>query len=401
MGSAETYRALTAERSRWIGLVDDLVAVDSGPGDRSGAAEVADVLLDRWRRSGFDVEVVPHESPLLIARHRAPAPAVRLLLVGHYDTVFPAGTAAARPFAVGAGGRATGPGAADMKAGLAIQLAAVWAARAAELDLDITVLVNGDEESGSIASRSVIEALARTSDLALVFEPCDPDGALVLGRPGVRRFRVETTGRAAHTGVDPETGRNAIEGMARVVVAVQSLECPERGTVAVTQIAGGSRPNVVPAAATAVIDARARDAGAFDQVEAELQRIVADTGVQGVTAVLERLEERPPFSAVPQSIALARRLGSRADEIGVHLAAREGQGSSDGNLTAGAGVPTLDGLGPGGGGLHSPEEWFDVDSFFQRAALVAVLLEDLARPSIVRDEALGHRHDDQRPIPSQ
>ena len=252
MGVREALQHLDSERETWLNLVAQMVNVDSGPGDADGADRMVEILSSAWSDIRCSVEVVPGDSPLLLIKRAGPGP--RVLMVGHYDTVFPEGTAAGRPFHM-EDGRGFGPGSADMKSGLVTQLASVSLLEPECCDL--TVLINGDEESGSVDSRTVIEQQASRADFALVFEPGEPDGAIVVGRPGVRRFRISTHGRAAHSGVEPEKGRNAIEGIAHLALAVQELgRGGDFGTVTVSQITGGTRPNIVPAEASMVVDAR-------------------------------------------------------------------------------------------------------------------------------------------------
>ena len=367
----ERLAGLREQAGRWLDLCGRLVSVDSGPGDLGGANRMVDILSDVWTGAGCVVETVGDVPPVLVARRTGPGP--RVLMVGHYDTVFSSGAADARPFSV-QGSRASGAGAADMKAGLVVQAAAM--AATSDQACDITVLINGDEESGSVGSRSIIESFASRADIALVFEPGEPDGALVVGRPGVRRFRLSTRGRAAHTGVDPEKGRNAIEGIAHLVLAIQGLgRRGDLGTVTVAQIMGGSRPNVVPAESHVVVDARIPDEAAGDRLAAELDGLAGDVPVRDVTASVEPLENRPPLVPDRVSKAIAARLGRLAAEAGLTIEARHARGSSDGNFTSALGVPTLDGLGPPGGGFHTEDEWLEVDGIFTRAALISGLLE--------------------------
>ncbi len=268
-----------------------------------------------------------------------------------------------------------------MKAGLVVQIAAV--ALSGGSGCDLTVLINGDEESGSVRSRDAIREAASQAEVALIFEPGEPDGALVLGRPGVRRFRISTRGRAAHSGVDPESGRNAIEGIAHLALAVQDLgRGGDYGTVTVSQIAGGTRPNIVPADASMVVDARVPTDAVGESLVDALRELVSSVPIDGVLGSLELLEDRPAFAPSDESGHFVRSLQQLGEQVSITLGARSAGGSSDGNFTSGAGVPTIDGLGPPGGGFHTAEEWFDVDGLFVRAALVAGLLDELAETKL-------------------
>ncbi|MDH4116733.1 MAG: M20 family metallopeptidase [Acidimicrobiia bacterium] len=361
---------LRERRAHWVDTLARMVSIDSGPGDTAGAEAMVGLLTAVWTELGWPVEIRHAGAPVLLARRSGPGP--RVLLMGHYDTVFAVGTVAARPFAV-ADGRATGPGASDMKAGLVVQAAAM-----SILDdgrCDITVMVNGDEESGSVGSRPLIEDLARHADVALVFEPGGPDGAIVTGRPGVRRFRAETIGRPAHTGVEPEKGRNAIEGMAHLVLSIAELgRRGDLGSVTVSMIDGGSRPNIVPEGASIVIDGRVPTPEAGDRLAVELEAIAASVPVDGVTGRLQHLEDRPAFVPSEESLRIAGTLQQLSAELGLDLDARPARGSSDGNFSSGLGVPTIDGLGPPGSAFHTDHEWLEVDGIFTRAAMVASLM---------------------------
>ncbi len=374
--SVATKLAILREsEQRWLEVLAEMVSVDSGPGDSAGADSMVALLSSLWEGLGFAVEIEQAGAPVVIARR--PGPGRRLMLIGHYDTVFPAGTVAARPFQV-RDGRATGPGSSDMKAGLVVQVAAMSVLD--DQHCDLIVMINGDEESGSVGSRPLIERLATTVDLALVFEPGEPDGAIVTGRPGVRRFRMGTIGRPAHTGVEPEKGRNAIEGMAHLVLAVADIgRRGDLGSVTVAMIEGGSRPNIVPEHASIVIDGRVPTEEAGDRLAVELAELCFDVPIDGVSAWVERLEDRPAFVPVGGSGEVVDTLQRLAAEAGLTLPARPARGSSDGNFTSGMGVPTIDGLGPPGGAFHTDDEWFHVDGLMSRAALVAGLVESIGR----------------------
>ncbi len=366
---------LEKSEADWVNTLAEMVSVDSGPGDTDGADRMVGILKDLWKELGWDVEVQHAGAPVVLARRPGVGP--RILLVGHYDTVFPSGTAAERPFEV-TEGRAQGPGSADMKAGLVVQAAAM-----SVLDddrCDLMVMTNGDEESGSIGSRPLIEALAPEADVVLVFEPGEPDGAIVTGRPGVRRFRIGTVGRSAHTGVEPELGRNAIEGVAHVVLAVAEVNRRgDFGTVTVATIEGGSRPNIVPAEATILIDGRVPTQEAGDRLAQELARVASSIPVSDVSGWLEPLEDRPAFVPTEESTRYAALFCRLAQEAGVEVSARPARGSSDGNFTAGMGIPTLDGLGPPGGSFHTDGEWVSVGGICIRAAIVAGFIEMIGK----------------------
>src|SRR5436190_518239 len=237
-------------------FLERMVNMDSPSLDKALVDRMARFVGSQFEAIGGRVEYVPAErfGDHLVVRFEG-ASKERVLLLGHTDTVFPAGEAARRPFTVGSD-RATGPGVFDMKAGIAV----MWSALRAlgELPRSVTVLLNSDEELGSVSSRDLIQREAAAASAVLVLEPSLPGGVLKTARKGVGRFTVKAIGRAAHAGVDPERGINAIEEIAHQVLQLQRLSDPSRGTtVTAGLIQGGTRVNVVPSEAAVEVDVRA------------------------------------------------------------------------------------------------------------------------------------------------
>jgi glutamate carboxypeptidase len=291
----------------------------------------------------------------------------RVLLVGHLDTVWPMGTLAELPFEV-RDGRATGPGGFDMKAGLVQGLHAL----ATLEDLDgVTFLVTSDEETGSLGSRALIETEARGARAALVLEP-SADGALKTARKGVSMYRVEGRGRAAHAGLEPEKGVNALIELAHQVLALEGIARPEIGTTVTPTVArAGTATNVVPEEASVDIDVRCATPDEQQRVDAAMRGLAPVLG--GADLVISGGPNRPPLPASSSTELFERAV--RLAEFPVHGV--EVGGGSDGNFTAGVGTPTLDGLGAVGAGAHARHEWTDVDAMVPRARLVAALVHDL------------------------
>lgn len=293
-----------------------------------------------------------------------------VLLLGHIDTVFSAGEAARRPFRV-EDDRATGPGVFDMKGGIAL----IWAALRAigQPDRQVRVLLNSDEEMGSPSSRELIEHEAESACAVLVLEPSLPGGVLKTARKGVGRFTLKATGRAAHAGIDPESGINAIEEIAHQILRVQQLSNPERGTtVTVCVVQGGTRVNVVPSEAAMEIDVRIAEPEEMVRLTEALHRL--KPCVPGARLHVRGGINRPPMVRSKDTERLFMLARSIGESLGLDL--REGStgGGSDGNFTAALGIPTLDGLGPVGDGAHSRDEFIEVQSLPQRAALIAELI---------------------------
>jgi glutamate carboxypeptidase len=375
-----------AADERLQAYLDDLrtlVGIDCGTYIPDGVNLVADHMAARFASQGWDVERIPHspgpEEPRygdIVVASLSGRGNRRVLLVGHMDTVFPEGTAAARPFRT-EDGRAFGPGVSDMKGGLLVGFHA--AACLQDLGFDdfrsITNVCNPDEEIGSPFSGPVILERARDADACFVLEGARENGDIVSARKGVADLRIHYTGRAAHAGVEPERGRSATLQAAQTTVALHALNGRWPGvTVNVGVIQGGIRPNVVAERCELHVDVRASTAGAFEEALAEVNRVAGDTTVPDVGVEVEPMAGFPPMEKTEATAALAGRAIEIAAELGFDLKDASTGGASDANAIAGIGVPVLDGLGPIGGADHSPDEWMDLDSVVPRMALLAGLI---------------------------
>jgi glutamate carboxypeptidase len=292
------------------------------------------------------------------------------LLLGHLDTVWPVGTLADRPWRVDRG-RAYGPGAFDMKAGIVVGMAVLTAMVRESRPHPVSLLLVPDEEVGSPTSRALTLSIAQRHSRVLVLEPSQ-DGAAKVARKGCGTLNVRFSGQAAHAGLAPERGASALAEMARFVLFLDSVADPARGTTLVATVArAGSATNVVPEDAELAVDARAWTQGEADRVTAAIRAYPpADPRV---TMAVEGGFDHPPLEPTIASGALydtARRLGG---VLGLELGAARVGGASDGNFTAAAGIPTLDGLGPRGDGAHARDEHVLVADLPLRAALVAAL----------------------------
>jgi len=301
----------------------------------------------------------------------------RVVLLAHHDTVWPIGTLERIPFAV-SDDIMTGPGCFDMKTGLAMALHAV----ASLDDRDgVTLLVTGDEEVGSPSSRVLIEDTARGARAALVLEASADGGALKLERKGVSLYEVVVDGLAAHAGLEPEKGVNATVELAHGVLAVAALADPAVGTSVTPTVAGsGSTTNTVPARASFWVDVRARTSAEQQRVDAAIRALEPVT--PGARVTVRGGVNRPPLEA-----GASADLFARAQEIAARLAFDPLKGvavggGSDGNFTAGIGVPTLDGLGAVGGGAHAEHEHVIVSRIVPRTVLVAEMIADLASEAV-------------------
>jgi glutamate carboxypeptidase len=360
-------------QDQMVELLAGLVGIESPSSDPALVAKCGDAVggaAERMLGCGPPERVVVDGTTHFRWRFGA---ASRVVLIGHLDTVWPAGTLNRWPFAVD-GNRASGPGAFDMKAGIVQALFAL--AGLASRD-GVTLLLTADEELGSPTSRQLIEDTVAGAGAALILEPsAGAGGAVKTARKGVSNYELVAHGRAAHAGLEPEKGLNATVEIAHQVLALESIARPAVGTtVTPTVMQSGTATNVVPAEARVKVDVRATSI-------AEQSRV--DTAIRERAAVLPgvRLEvlggpNRPPLEA-RASAALFAQAQRCATALG--LPALEGVevgGGSDGNFTAAMGVPTLDGLGPVGDGAHAEGEYVLVDAMPQRAALLAALIRDL------------------------
>jgi glutamate carboxypeptidase len=362
-------------------LLATLVNLDTCSHAPAALAAAAGWIATQLREVGLRVEPRDAASgPTLIGRAEGRG-GRRLLLLGHYDTVFEPGEPQRRPFRTD-GDRAYGPGVADMKGGIVVLWEALRALRAIGWDEygALTVIHNPDEEVGSLASRPHIEAAAREADVCLVLEPGRPDGAIVAARKGVARFVLAVHGKAAHAGVAPQDGASAVVALARKIVALHALNDPTGGvSVNVIVTRGGTRANVVPDLAEAAIDVRVPTLAAGEAVAARIRAIAAAQDLPGTRAELAGGAERPPFERTPAVETLVALAREEAARLGVELRATATGGGSDGNFVAALGVPVLDGLGAVGGAYHSPQEYLLLRTIPERAALLALLLRRLGR----------------------
>ena len=298
-----------------------------------------------------------------------------VFFVGHYDTVWPAGTLARKPFAV-ENGVARGPGILDMKAGL---VQALWTARLLHENSSappVVFIVNSDEEIGSTTSRPVIEQLARTARAVFVFE-APHHGAIKTARKGVGMYTIEIEGRAAHAGVEPEKGVNAVDELARATLALHALNDYARGTtVNVDVVSGGTARNTIAAQARGEVDVRVASVAEAQRVDAAIRSVRPHNSDAKIRVVGEL--NRPPMERTPKIADLYERAKRVAAELGFALDEVSVGGGSDGNFAAAVGAAVLDGLGAVGDGGHAEHEHIIVDSIAERTALAVGVAASLS-----------------------
>lgn len=347
-------------------LVDDvrrLVEVESPSHELAAIADSAAnlaALIDE--RTGRTARLV--DGPAGPHVHWSGGGEPEVLILGHHDTVFPLGTLAARPF-THADGKLLGPGVFDMKAGI---VQAIHAVAALDDASGVEMLFTSDEEVGSRSSRDLLEERARACGNVLVLEPSGDGGAVKTGRKGAGTFEIVVRGRAAHAGLEPETGVNSlIEASHQVLTIATFADAASGTTVTPTVAAAGTADNVVPAEARIRVDVRVTSMGEKERVEA-LMACLTPVDPGAVIEVNGAIGRPPmPESASATLFPLARAASPGIAGVAVG-------GASDGNFTAAIGVPTLDGLGAVGGGAHADHEWVEAATLPERVGLIHGIL---------------------------
>jgi glutamate carboxypeptidase len=377
---AKTFlKMLTPRLPEMLSTLRRFVSAESPSLEKTAADRCGRIIAAEWRKRGVRVESIAQ-------KHRGDhlrvtwwpgkgRPAGQLLVLGHYDTVYATGTLAKMPFRI-AGGRAYGPGTFDMKAGIVQALFALDALqRLGEPPRKrIIFLWTSDEEIGSESSRKLIETEARRSDAVFVLEPSfGPRGLLKTARKGVGEAEIIVHGRASHAGLAPQEGVNAIHELARQLARIQEWNDLRRGvTINAGLIEGGTRTNVIPERARAVLDLRALRIADMQRLEQRLRALRP-------TLPGARLEIHGGFNRAPLERKMSAALFARAKSLGAKMNLSLDEctvgGGSDGNLTAACGIPTLDSLGAVGDGAHSSHEHIIVKTMPARAALLAALLQ--------------------------
>jgi len=367
--AADVRVALDAHCEAMISDVERFVNVESPSLERECLERSAHFLADLMTR-------VLGKPPTIIESDRGPhvhwkgSNDTKVLIVGHHDTVFPLGTVARRPYSR-EGNVGRGPGIFDMKAGI---VQAIYGVAAVKEWYHTEILITADEEVGSHASRALLEERAKAAGAVLVLEPSADGGALKIARKGTGTFNVTITGRAAHAGLEPEKGINALVELAAQVPRIAALARPEVGTTVTPTVAkAGTADNVVPDSATIAVDVRCVIPEEKDRLEREMSALTAT--LAGARVEVSGGMNRPPLheSMTRDLFAIAERVARDYGIAGLQGVAVGG--GSDGNITAAVGVRTLDGLGAVGAGAHAETEHVRLDLMPERAALVAGLVQ--------------------------
>jgi glutamate carboxypeptidase len=357
----------------------NIVNIDSGTFTKAGVDRVGAYLEGRFRAFGFSTRFERQEEygdHLVATAVGMAADGPRVVLIGHIDTVFAEGEAEQRPFSVGQrdGTRiAMGPGVLDMKSGVLIGMYALrLLIEGQEANYaSVTFICNSDEEIGSPSSRALIQDLARRADAVLVLEPGRARETIVSSRKGSGQYRVEVQGVSAHAGVEPDRGRNAILELSYQVQMMQALNGTIPGaTLSVGIIRGGDRTNVVPDYAYFDMDVRAADQASLDALEAAMRQVTYQNKLRDTRITLSGSMLCQPFERNTRNAHLVELAKEAGSELGLKIRDAGSGGASDANTTSAMGVPTLDGLGAGGGLAHNPGEFIELDYLATRVALV-------------------------------
>jgi glutamate carboxypeptidase len=381
---AKVWAAAEQARTEQLQLLQQVVDIDSGTGDVDGGRKVAALLGPRLKALGFTVESVPAEAPGLpentVATLKGNGKG-RILLIGHIDTVFGPGTVAQRPFRMDAE-KAYGPGVGDEKGGV---IEGVYALKILH-DLgfrdfgQITFLMETSEERGSPGTDKLIHKLLADADAELNLEPGDPPDVITVWRKGAAGFHIDVKGRAAHSGMAPQEGRNAAVELIHQLQADAVFPTSGDGLTAnLTLMSAGTRNNIIPENASAVINVRVREFADFDKVRQVLEKNAATTVVPDTTVRISTEPAYPPLITDDAVTALADRAEAIYAGAGLKIARGGNGGASESALASAAGVPALDGLGPVGGGFHADTEYILLSTVTPRLYLLTKLIEDLGK----------------------
>ncbi len=362
-----------------VALTTTLATYETPTSDKEHVDRLGRYLEDKLKSMGASVERFPREKvgDILLAKWNADRPGRPLMFMMHMDTVWPLGTLANRPVHV-EGDRLIGPGTWDMKGSIALVLSAIQGLRdRGEFpDRPVWALFTSDEETGSFHSRELIEQLARQVGLCLVMEFAAPNSGLKTWRKGIAQYAVHVKGLSSHAGNAPEKGINAVVELAHQTLRISDLARMDIGTsVSVTVVHGGTAANVIPAEATASVDVRYLTKAESERIAQALRQL--QPVLKGATIeVSQTTAPRPPMERDATMIRNYEQAKAIAARLGFDLPEDGSGGGSDGNITAGIGVPTLDGLGPMGEGAHAAHEQVIISSIPRRTALLDRIIKD-------------------------
>jgi glutamate carboxypeptidase len=374
--------AATQSKDEALKLLERMVNIDSGSTTIEGLDKVREIAMEELRKLGARIETFPaepHPGTNVVATLNGQGKK-KILILAHMDTVFKDGTAAAKPFYI-KDGRAYGPGVMDDKGGVVAGLYALKILQQIGFKDygQITFLLDTNEETGSVGTSALIERIAKQHDVALNLEPGRPADGLVVERKGSATALLEVKGTAAHAGVAPEAGRNAAMEVAHQVLQLsKTADAAKKTTVNFTVLTANGPTNVIPATASAKADVRVATPEEFDRVEKDMVRIAQNKLIPETEVRVRLSRGLPPMPRLPASDKLVKMAEGIYAEIGKKLTIESSGGAADASLVAGVGIPVLDGFGIVGGGIHTPEEYAEVESVVPRLYLLSRMLMDLS-----------------------
>ena len=378
----KVWAAVEAARPAQLRMLEQIVNIDSGTGDVDGSNKIQALLMTELKALGMTVESIPAEAPNLGANTVATLTGrgkTRILMIAHTDTVFEPGAAKQRPYRADET-RAYGPGVADEKGGV---VQGVYALKILH-DLKftnfgkITYLIETSEERGSPGTRKLIDKLISEADVELNLEPGDPPDILTVWRKGSASFHIDVKGRPAHAGVAPQDGRNAAMELIHQLAGIESLPKSGEGLTAnLTVMSAGTRNNIIPENASAVVNVRVRNKTSLDEVEALLKKNAETTVIPDTKVTISREPAYPPLVNNSGTDKLAERAQRIYGELGMTIGTGGNGGASESALAVDAGVPALDGMGPAGGDFHSEKEYLSLATVSPRLYLLSRMLMDL------------------------
>ena len=361
-----------------IDLLKELVTRESPTGDKAAVDALGQFIAAQLQDAGAQVEVFPRAEvgDILYASWNGNLPGKPILLLAHMDTVWPVGTLAGMPLWQ-SGVRLYGPGVLDMKAGIAliIKVMGLLYLHGGLPRRPIWVLFTTDEERGSVHARDLIEKVAVNAGLALVLEPATEGETVKTSRRGMARYTVHVEGRPAHSGEEPEQGINAIHEAAYQILRIAEWDAPERGTsVAVNLISGGTAANIIAPHAEFLVDMRFSRQDEADRLVALIDTL--EPVQEGIRLSVKGGIGRPPMERNERIIRTYGQCAKLAGQLRLPVCEELTGAGSDANFTAALGIPTLDGLGARGNGMHSENEHVITTSLPRRAALLASILQN-------------------------
>ncbi len=402
--------SIAARQDELVAQLRDLVAIPSASSNLPAIDHVRAILVARLESLGAITTLVPGVQkphwlqpvrevgetqpvpPVAICARTTTSVRANILLSGHLDTVHdPIGSFKYLEITSDKS-RATGPGCADMKGGLLVAIAALEALEDAGVRTSWTFALNSDEETGSFHSEPALAAACIGHDCALVFEPAMPDGGLVIERSGSGQFMIECTGKSAHVGRDFASGVSAVTELARKLLRLSEFASPTQGRiVSVGPLQGGSTTNSVPDIARAWGNVRFGSDQAMAKIDTDL-RSLASSSIEKNPAQTKvvSLYNRRCKPTTPGVLALAQLARAASQDLGSPLPFGATGGVCDGNIFQGQGLPTIDTLGVKGGGLHTIDEWIELDSLVARAQIVAVLISRLSEAGVPKSSSLPY-----------